>query len=253
MIRLLLICLILISCDTKVYEVKYKDLSDSTIKDSLDKFELLKFNPQIEMMIIFLWPLDLGAKDEKEVVQIISTSRKISEDKELYLKNLYNLKMEYLEKNCDCHTLGLCDDGQDMDDDIMLECEEISERQNENNQIFANLTLDHENIKTKLKSIGAVNIDIGLDENYLDIGTYDLFSKVLNLNKFEYLGRDQKLEFKVIPYKDESLKAKFIFNIDNEVFTGDLGVSNKQYNVIFSGEIKTNNGQRGLIYWEHLK
>lgn len=236
-----------------IYRVQYKDLSVPKSNDSLNKYELLKFNPQIEMMIMFLWPKDLGPKNEKEVIDIISTSRKISEDKELYLKNLYELQIQYIQKSCDCHTLGLCDDDQDMDDDIAKECEEISVKQDDNNQILANLTLDHENIKAKLDSIGAVNIDVGVDEDYLDIGTYDLSSKVLSLNKFGYLGREQELSFKVIPYKDQSVKAKFIFNIDSEVFTGDLGVSNKEYNVIFSGEIETNNGQRGLIYWEHLK
>lgn len=250
MIRLLLICLFLVSCNT---EVQYKDLSISKSKDTLNKYELLKFNPQIEMMIVFLWPKDLGPEDEKEVIEIISTSRKISEDKELYLKNLYQLNTQYIQKNCDCHTLGLCDDDQDMYDNIMIECEEISEKQDDNNQILANLTLDHENIKSKLDSIGADNIDVGVDEDYLDIGTYDLSTKTLSLNKFVYLGSEQKLTFKVTPYQDLSIKAKFIFNIDNEVFTGDLGVSNKEYNVIFSGEIETNNGQRGLIYWEHLK
>jgi hypothetical protein len=140
-----------------------------------------------------------------------------------------------------------------MDDAIMLECEAISEKQDVNNQILANLTLDHDNIKSKLDAIGALNIDVGVDDDYLDIGRYDLSTKVLSLNKFGYLGQEKSLEFKVIPYKDQSIKAKFIFNIDNEIFTGDLGVSNKEYNVIFSGEIETNNGQRGLIYWEHLK
>ena len=88
MIRLFVFSIFLISCGTKV---DYKDLSPSKDNISVEKFELLKFNPQIEMMIMFLWPIDLGPEHEKEVIEIISTSRKISKNKEIYLKNLFLL------------------------------------------------------------------------------------------------------------------------------------------------------------------
>ncbi len=250
MIKFLLIAIFLVSCQP---EVDYKNLSTSSATNSVEALEMLEFNPQIEMMILFLWPEDLGPEDEKEVVEIISTSRKISEDKERYLKNLYKLNIEYSQNNCDCHSFGLCDDEVEMDDEILLICDDISSNQASNNMILANLTLDHEFIKEKLAAIGAINIDVGVDDDYLDIGTYDTGSKILVLNKFGYLGQEKKIEFKIIPYLDLNPKAKFEFSLDGEVFKGDLGISNREHNVIYSGEIETSRGLRGLIYWEHLK
>jgi hypothetical protein len=234
-------------------EIEYKDLTLPTDKRSLTSFQLLDFNPQIEMMIMFLWPIDLGPENEKEVIEIITTSRKISEDKERYLLSLNVLGFEYTQNNCDCHSYGLCEDDQEMNDEVLIECEKISSKQEENNLILANLTLDHELIKDKLNSLNAINIDVGVDDDYLDIGTYDLSSKLLKLNKFGYLGSERAVEFMVNPYLSQNMKAKFEFTVDDEIFSGDLGISNKQYNVIFSGEIETDSGQRGLIYWEHLK
>jgi len=250
MIKILIISLFLLACES---EVEYKDLSIPIDKRSLSSFELLSFNPQIEMMIMFLWPKDLGPENEKEVIEIISTSRKISEDKEKYLMNLNVLGSQYIQNNCDCHSYGFCEDDQELNDDVLIECEEISSKQEANNLILANLTLDHEFIKDKLNSLNAINIDVGVDDDYLDIGTYDLRSKLLKLKKFGYLGQESELEFTVTPYLSQNMKAEFKFNIDGESFTGDLGISDKKYNVIFSGEIETNSGQRGLIYWEHLK
>jgi hypothetical protein len=250
MIKLFLISILVISCNSKV---KYENLSEVEDKTSLNKFELLEFNPQIEMMLMFLWPKDLGPENEKEVVGIISRSRTISENKEKYLADMFLLNSQYSQKNCDCHSYGICEDDDVMNDDISLECDEISFKQKSNDLILANLTLDHEFIKEKLLLIGATNIEVGADEDFLDIGSFNLATNVLKIKQFRYLGQKKLLEFKILPSFGQNLKATFEFYIDDELFIGDLGISNKKHNVIFSGEITTNTGQRGLIYWEHLK
>ncbi len=247
----LVLTFVFCSCNT---EVSYENLSIEDSGNLKDKsLQSLNFNPQVEMMILFLWPKDLGPKDEKEVIDVISTSRKISTKKEQYLSNLFELEIKYRDNNCDCHLVGLCEDDIDMDDNLMLLCDEITYAQDDNNQILASLTLDHELIKEQLDKLGAINIDVGVDDEYLDIGTFDVKSGSLKLNKFGYNGSINPLSFKVNSYIDRELKAKFIFNIDKELFTGDLGISDRKYNVIFSGEIQTSTGLSGLIYWEHLK
>lgn len=250
MIRLLLITILMVSCNA---EVEYADLTDSSDRGNVQNYQLLQFNPQIEMMIMFLWPKDLGPEDEEQVVEIISTSRKIFTEKEKYLENLYKLNTEYSSKSCDCHTMGICDDGQDMDDDMYLVCEEITDRQAVNNMILANLTLEHDYIKEKLAAINAINIDVGVDDDYLDIGSYNINTKILKLNKFGYLGQQDPVKFQINRVGASGMKANFSFDINGETFKGDLGISDRKYNVVFSGEIETSSGFRGLIYWEQLK
>ena len=46
-------------------------------------------------------------------------------------------------------------------------------------KILDNLLLDHEYIKDRLKAIGAINIDVGVHDKTVDIGTYDLKTRSL--------------------------------------------------------------------------
>ena len=249
--KYLLLILLLISCNS---EMTYKDLSTPVDKD-VDLGVLSKkiFKPKIEMMILFLWPKDLSFTDEDHVIKIISTSREIAINKDQYLRDLYLLDRQYQDKSCDCQVLGLCDDDQQMDDDLLIECEQITSKQDENNLILADLTQSHEVIKSQLNEIGAINIDVGMDEDYLNIGSLDPKSKELHLNKFGFKSSKSSLDFKLETFYDQVLKAKFEFKVDKDVFSGELGITEKEYNVIFQGDIETNTGYRGLIYWEHLK
>ena len=249
--KYLLFLLLMISCNS---EMSYKDLSVPVDEDiDLDILSKKMFKPKIEMMILFLWPKDLSFADEEYVIKIISTSREIAINKDIYLRNLYTLDRQYQDGTCDCQILGLCDDDQQMNEDLLLECEDITARQDENNLVLAGLTQSHEIIKSQLNDIGAINIDVGMDEDYLDIGSLDPKTKKLHLNKFGFKESSNALDFSLETYYDQALKAKFEFKVDKSIFSGELGITEKEYNVIFQGDIETNSGYRGLIYWEHLK
>jgi hypothetical protein len=248
---LYLMLLVFISCEP---EVKYQDLTVDYGDESLREFESLRFDPQVEMMIMFLWPKNLGPQHQEEVMNIISRSETIFKNKQLYLNNLYSLQAEYNQNECSCHVDAMCDDDQVMDDDMFLVCLDITTRQDDNNMLLVGLYEDYEFIKSQLMAMNAINIDIGVDDDPIDIGSYDPQTGVMKLNKFIYKNYTGPVTAILAPYRADIMKVSMRINLGTKEFiTGDIGVTDAKYNTIFSGEIENASGQRGLIYWEQLK
>ena len=256
MIKRKIIFFILLFISSCKPQIDYKTFNgpQSNIPEINNLFSKLLFKPKIEMFLIFLWPKELHPNDEETVTKIIARSKKISTSKQKYLDQLYKLQSEYSNLNCDCHLLSLCDDGQEFEDDLFQQCNQNDYDQTENDKILVELTQDYNYILEKLKTINATNIDVSVeDDDYLNIGSYDSESRVMTLNKFGFKRREGSLSFKVTPYFENILKARFSFKVDKITFYGNLGITDYKHNVVFSGEIRTSNGREGLVCWEQLK
>lgn len=250
--KYLVLLLFLLSCSKVTYSPSKENNVSIMNQEELLGFEI---NPQIDMMIFFVWPKDLNFHDEDTVQKIIETSKRILERKELYLEIQKELSHAFSANECDCHLYYECFNELEPNDEIANKCQEIEDDKSLNQEKVIEFYQDYESIKEMLSKIGAELIDIGMDDDYIDIGVLDFNSSEIQLKKMN--AQSFNLKSLSIPFrlkKDDISYLELDFKLPNNLrLNGKIDISPRLHSVIFQGEFELSDGRTGLLYWEHLK
>jgi hypothetical protein len=245
----LFLFIFLLSCS----KVSYQKQLDKNV-EVLSSKQKISFEKNIEIMLMFLWPKDLNLSQLKVVESIIKKSQKLYISKKVYLNLKKKLSIQYQEKGCDCHLYFECDDDTNPEDDQILLCEKIEEDISKNESKISFFYKTYEWIVENLKKIGGDFFSVGIEDDIVDIGFIEQDKKMIFLNKVVW---NSKVEKNIIIHynqkEDMNLFLDLEFDLFDFHFKSRVDISDSSFNTVFQGNLETTRGQKGLIYWEHLK
>jgi hypothetical protein len=234
--------------------VEYDNFTLETEKTSSIE-SIAGYKPQIEIMLMFLWPEVIADKDRTKVTQIISMSRKLFEDKSIYLQTKAELSKKYNHASCDCVLYYECDGDYEGTNDEVLLCEDIEKRIFENSEKVITFYQSYQMIKELLLSINADFYNVGVEKTDMNIGYISTQKEqLLHINKVSLEAQNQENLLISLYYKHSAFDFVSVqFNLFDKSYSGDLDLIQTPYNVTVQGEIKDQSGRMGMLYWERLK
>ena len=249
-----LILLLLISC-TKVSNralplIKNEGPTISTLEEGFEEFD-----EKIDVMVAFLWPLKVTGDSQREAMRkVISSSRKLKTEQEVFNLKKRELKVKYQTENCECVLNGLCEDDEIPEDTGI--CYEIEEEIFEHDRKLVQIFELIDDIETNVKASGGDWLTTHVDFPELPPSTFSFNSFELNLAVLD----GEAYSALLMKAFQETLYKRLNVSFKRTNFPGtweiDVGYKKSPHAVSFQGDLYYYEGpvkREGVIYWENLK
>lgn len=262
--KTILLLIFVFSCGPKdkFQEIPYSPKKSTNTLSVLQSWS--KYSPKIDIMVAFLWPLQVKVSDRPKLASIIETSRELKSQKELYLLKKRQIQIEYDRYQCACVIdLECTGEEEDLNE---TKCYEIEELTYANDRELVPIFGLVEKIKSNVIEIGGEWLKTHMDFRELPSSSMDFHSLQIQLSAFGGEAVPLSYEISGARINQEDYFKRLSFSFKREIYLEssekasygnwevDAAIVDSEASLLVQGKLFWNYQgvkREGLIYWEH--
>lgn len=250
----LLILLLILSCSKVEHKpVRGKEFSRYSLITLPEEFKNIR--PEMDTMVVFLWPEEVKTNSQRKAIrEVISSSRALHKEQEVYLDEKFRLQKLFHANDCDCILNGLCEEGREVED--TGKCYEVEEETYKNEERLVPIYNLVEKIENAVSKTNGDWFKTHLDYPELPASRIDLEKNELTFTNL-IVNSEEAEPIGPLPFKLEERNGFIVLISEfpdppHGSWKIEVTLNKRAGSVNFQGKIYYTNGstkREGIIQW----